>query len=250
MTRASLVDHTPANGRHAVIISPSEFSDCLAVARSSLDFFLCLEISLIRALLTSYLVQMTHTALILVKFHFAAARLSDHRDAAQKISETGTDAFLRRLLTKFSGWGPLWPAQKLVETFRRLRELLRQCDDQRVASDLAWLNTWTLEGVPSSDVFGQTTRIPEQSGPDEEDAATSRGLETAERVTLSTFDENTPAWCGSSTDQSNSMQNDMLSTLPSASLDATQLIDWFGTDLNTSTFDFDGNLQLMTQFFK
>ncbi|CAD0095228.1 unnamed protein product, partial [Aureobasidium mustum] len=250
MTKTSLANHTPANDEYAVIVSPSEFSDCLAVTQNSLDFFLCLDIPLIRTLPTSYLVQVTHTTLVLVKLHLAAARLSNHRDAAQKISETGTDAFLRRLLTKFSGWGPLWPAQKLVETFRRLRELLRQCGDQRVASDLAWLNTWTLEGVPSSDIFGQTSRIQEQPWPGEEEAATSQSLEIIERVMLSTFDEDAPAWRASSTDQNNSMQNDMLSTLPSASLDATQLIDWFGTDLSTSTFDFDGNLQLMTQFFE
>jgi hypothetical protein len=51
-------------------------------------------------------------------------------------------------------------------------------------------------------------------------------------------------------DQMNAMQDLAPIALPLASLDAAQLIDWFGTDLNMSTFDFDGNLQSTVQSSK
>ncbi|KAI4764553.1 hypothetical protein E4T51_02458 [Aureobasidium sp. EXF-12344] len=248
MTTDPSADNTPGDGGNAVTISQSELSDCLTSAHNSLDSFLTLDMPLIRTLPTSYFVQVTHTALILVKLHFAAARLSDHADAAQKILVIGADAYLGRLLAKCRGWGTLWPAQKLVETLRRLRELLQRCSDQTLASKLAWLNAWTLERVSDSDVIGQTNRTPIQSGYGGEAAVVSQCPEIVERTTLSTSDEDMLAWCVSSTDQINSMQDVPHPTLPSASLDASQLIDWFGTDLNTSTFDFDGNLQSMIQF--
>ncbi|KAH0020406.1 hypothetical protein KCU78_g6465, partial [Aureobasidium melanogenum] len=249
MTTGPSADNTPGDGGNAVTISQSELSDCLTIAHNSLDSFLTLDMPVIRTLPTSYFVQVTHTALILVKLHFAAARLSDHADAAQKILVIGADAYLGRLLAKCRGWGTLWPAQKLVETLRRLRELLQKCGDQTLASNLAWLNAWTLERVPDSDVFGQTNRTPIQSGYGRKAAVISQCPEILERTTLSTSDEDMLAWCVSSTDPINSMQDVPHPTLPSASLDASQLIDWFGTDLNTSTFDFDGNLQSMIQFF-
>ncbi|KAG9672250.1 hypothetical protein KCU99_g2530, partial [Aureobasidium melanogenum] len=249
MTTTPSADNTPGDGGNAVTISQSELSDCLTIAHNSLDSFLTLDMPLIRTLPTSYFVQVTHTALILVKLHFAAARLSDHADAAQKILVIGADAYLGRLLAKCRGWGTLWPAQKLVETLRRLRELLQRCSDQTLASKLAWLNAWTLERVSDSDVIGQTNRTPIQSGYVGEAAVVSQCPEIVERTTLSTSDEDMLAWCVSSTDQINSMQDVPHPTLPSASLDASQLIDWFGTNLNTSTFDFDGNLQSMIQFF-
>ncbi|KAG9598622.1 hypothetical protein KCU97_g3854, partial [Aureobasidium melanogenum] len=249
MTTNSSADYTTRDGGNAITISRSELSDCLTAAHNSLDSFLTLDMPLIRTLPTSYFVQVTHTAVILVKLHFAAVRLSDHADAAQKILVIGADAYLGRLLAKCSGWGMLWPAQRLMETLRRLRELLQKCDDQTLASDLAWLNAWSLERVPNSDIFGQTNRIPIQSGFGGEAAAISQCPEIVERTTLSTSDEDMLAWCVSGTDQINSMQDDAHSTLPSASLDASQLVDWFGTDLNTSTFDFDGNLHSMIQFF-
>ncbi|KAG9598626.1 hypothetical protein KCU86_g3499, partial [Aureobasidium melanogenum] len=249
MTTNPSADCTPGDGGNAVTISQSELSYCLRAAHNSLDSFLTLDMPLIRTLPTSYFVQVTHTALILVKLHFAAARLSDHADAAQKILVIGADDYLGRLLAKCSGWGMLWPAQRLAETLRRLRELLQKCDEQTLASELAWLNAWSLERVSDYDMFGQTNRAPIQSGFGGEAASISQCPEIVERTTLSTSDEDMLAWCVSSTDQNNSMQDVPHSTLPSTSLDASQLIDWFGTDLNTSTFDFDGNLQSMIQFF-
>ncbi|KAK6000808.1 hypothetical protein QM012_003533 [Aureobasidium pullulans] len=249
MTATTLVDQPPAIRENAVLVSSSEFSDCLAATRNSLDLFLSLDMPFIRTLPTSYFVQLTHTALVLVKFHFAAARLSSHAAAARKILDIRAEAFLERLLAKCSGWGTLWPAQRLARILRKLRELLRQCGDQRLASDLTWLDVWTLEEVPSIELINKHGCAPEQSEYIEQDEAIFQDQGIAERATLSTLTEDVPAWPESNTDLNNDMQNVARSTLPSASLDATQLIDWFGTDLNTSTFDFDGNLQSIVQFF-
>lgn len=101
MTTIPLANRTLVNGENAVIIHPSEFSDCLIASHSLLDSLLCLDMSLTRTLPTSYFVQLTHAALVLVKFHFAAIRLSNHTDAAQKISDIKADVYLERLLTKF-----------------------------------------------------------------------------------------------------------------------------------------------------
>lgn len=249
MTTTPLVDYAAEHDGDAVVISRSAFADCLTTTHNSLDSFLSLDMSLIRTLPTSYFVQLTHTALLLVKLHFTAARLSNHADAAQKIVVTRAGTYLERLLAKCSGWGTLWPARKLVEALRRLRELLRQCGDQRLASELTWLNAWTLKEVSSFGISNHLEVVPEQFEYGEKNAAISQSLGSVERTTLSTLDENTFAWSASATDQFNDMQNVTQPTLPSASLDATQLIDWFGTDLSTSTFDFDGNLQSMVQFF-
>lgn len=245
MTATPLANHTLADGGNAVIISSSEISDCLTATHSSLESFLSLDISLIRTLPTLYFVQLTHAALVLVRFHFAATRLLNRADGAQKMSNIKADAYLGRLLTRVSGWGALWPTQRLVDTFKKLRDLLRQCGDQDLASELAWLNAWTLEEPSRFEILAQPDVSKLSGNPDI--ATISQDLEVVE--TLSTLDEDALAWCVSNTDHINNMQNVTQSALPSASLDATQLVDWFGTDLNTSTFDFDGNLQSMTQFF-
>lgn len=122
---------------------------------------------------------------------------------------------------------------------------MRQYGDQELASELAWLNAWTLEEPSRVEGFAQTDAPTPSENPDI--ATISQGPEVTE--TLSTFHEDALAWCVSNTDPFNNKQNVARSAVPSASLDATQLVDWFGTDLNTSTFDFDGNLQSMIQFF-
>lgn len=248
MTTTPSADHILANGEKAAIIISSELSDCLTATHSLLDSFLSLDIFLIRTLPTSYFVQLTHAALVLVKLHFAVTRLLNHADAAQKLSDIKADAYLERLLMRFRGWGALWPAKRLVDTLRRLRDLLRQQGGQELASEMAWLNSWTLEDSSRLESLEQMQIVPELPG-NSDIATITQCLEVGERATLSTLDEDALALCVSSTEQTNNLQTIAQPALPSASLDATQLVDWFGTDLNTSTFDFDGNLQSMIQFF-
>jgi hypothetical protein len=220
------------------ITSASKFTDCLSAAHTSLDGFLLLDISLIRALPTSYFVRITHTAIILLKLHFATTGLQNHENLDLKV-----DDYLEQLIRKFSGWGTLWPAQKLAHTFQRLLEMLRQRGNDGLTSELAWLDSWTLEEPPTVEFVGGSSTVTDHRRP-----GLLEGLESAGGTTLSTFDEELLAWSQAGAIQSNAMQNTAHNALPSASLDATQLIDWFGTDLNTSTFDFDGNLQSMLQF--
>jgi hypothetical protein len=220
-------------------ISASEFKECLSATHTSLDAFLSMDISLIRALPTSYFVQITHTAIILVKLHFATRGLRNYEDLDFKV-----DDYLEQLVKKFSGWGILWPTQRLAHTFERLLEMLRQRGNDGLTSDLAWLDSWTLEGSPIVEFVGETSTVT-----DHRRSGISEGLGSAGGATLSTFDQELLAWSQAGAIQSNVIQDTAHNALPSASLDATQLIDWFGTDLNTSTFDFDGNLQSMIQFF-
>jgi hypothetical protein len=114
---------------------------------------------------------------------------------------------------------------------------------------LAWLSVWALEEITSVETVGQVSTITGHSGPHGAGVSISQGLESTEGATLSTFDEELLAWSLSGTSHSNVLQNTAHIALPSTSLDATQLVDWFGTDLDTSTFDFDGNLQFMIQPF-
>lgn len=123
--------------------------------------------------------------------------------------------------------------------------MLRQCGNRGSASELSWLSVWTLADLSNDDSAGRVGAITNHSGSAGERGFVSEDLANSETATLSTFDEELLAWSQSGTDQCNTTQNTAHDVLPSASLDANQLIDWFGTDLNTSTFDFDGNLQYM-----
>jgi hypothetical protein len=243
MTVIPTTDSSSGNNGTAVTISMSGFTDCVTAAHNSLDAFLSLELSLIRSLLTSYFVQITHTAVLLVKLQFTATGLQTHGYLNVK-----ADHYLECLIKKFSGWGSLWPVQKLAHTFRRLREMLHQCGNAELASELAWLNVWTLEETSSVESPGQPSTISDHSGANGGVVHTSQGLESVERATLPTFDEELLAWSVSGTGPCNVIQDTAHIAPPSTSLDATQLVDWFGTDLDTSTFDFDGNLQFMTQY--
>ncbi|KAH0289859.1 hypothetical protein KCU62_g4039, partial [Aureobasidium sp. EXF-3399] len=234
----------PEDGRTSINISKSEFTESLTAAHVLLDTFLSLDMSLIRALPTSYSVQITHTAIVLVKLHFASRGFRDHGDLDLK-----ADDYLGRLVKKFSGWGALWPAQKLSYTLRRLHRMLRQCGNQGFASELSWLNVWTLAEPSRGNFAGQVGGTTNHSGTVREELPISQGLDSTVRATLSAFDEELLAWSMSGTGQCNVIEDLAQTALPSASLDASQLIDWFGTDLDTSTFDFDGNLQSMIQIF-
>jgi hypothetical protein len=224
-------------------ISAFNLRECVSAAHESLDAFLSLDMSLTRTLPTSHFVQITHTAIMLVKLYFATTGLRKNGDPNLK-----ADHYLERLVNKFSGWGTLWPAQKLSHTFWRLREMLQQRGNAGLTTELAWLNPWTVEETPVIESVGPASTITGRPGSAGE-ISISQGLENAGRAILSTFDEELLAWSQAGAIQSNVIQHAAHDTLPSASLDATQLIDWFGTDLNTSTFDFDGNLQSMIQYF-
>jgi hypothetical protein len=243
MTAVPTTGSYPRDRVPTTTISAFRFTECLTAAHNLLDAFLSLDISLIRALPTSYFVQITHTAIVLVKLHFAAAGLPNHENLDLK-----ADHYFERLVKKVSGWGVLWSAQKLAHTFGRLRKMLQRCGNRNFASDLAWLGVWTLLEAPSVELVGQINTITDHSGSGE-GISIAQGIESAGRATLLRIEEDVLAWSRSGMEQSNVIRNTIQDTLPFASLDATQLIDWFGTDLDTSTFDFDGNLQSMVQFF-
>jgi len=244
MTTTPAITSPPEDGRTSINISRSEFTENLTAAHILLDTFLSLDMSLIRALPTSYFVQLTHTAIVLVKLHFASRGLGNHEDLHPQ-----ADNYLGRLVKKFSGWGTLWSAQKLSHTLRRLHRMLRQCGNQEFASELSWLSVWTLAEPLSGDFAGRQDGTTNHPGTVREDIPISQGLDSTGRATLSAFDEELLAWSMPGTGQNNVTQITAENALPSASLDASQLIDWFGTDLSTSTFDFDGNLQSMVQLF-
>ncbi|KAI5211334.1 hypothetical protein E4T38_01361 [Aureobasidium subglaciale] len=218
-----------------ITVNPTEFQDCLSAAHTLLDTFLSVEITLIRTLPTVYFVQFTHAAIVLAKLHFAAARAFVATEAASRISALGVEDYLERVVQKFSGWGALWPLQKLSDTFKRLQQLLRQCGVSESAS-VAWLDVWILESTTS--VPNDARAIVGEGVPEDQPEY------IADEAMLSVANDDVLVWA-----QAGSKHSILNDELPSASLDATQLVDWFGTDLDTSTFDFDGNLQLMIPFF-
>jgi len=244
MTTTPAITSLPEDGRTSINISRSECTESLTAAHIFLDAFLSLDVSLIRALPTSYFVQLTHTAIVLVKLHFASKGPGNHGDLNLMAED-----YLGRLVKKFSGWGTLWPAHKLSHTLRRLHRMLRQCGNQEFASELSWLSVWILAESLSDDSAGRPGGITNHPGTVREAMPSIQNSENSGRATLSAFDEELLAWSMSGTGQCNITQDLAQTALPSASLDASQLIDWFGTDLNTSTFDFDGNLQSMIQLF-
>ncbi|THV77469.1 hypothetical protein D6C97_08182 [Aureobasidium pullulans] len=215
-------------------INQAQCLDCTTAAQNFLDTFLSLDISSIRTLPTVYSIQLTHATIVLVKLHFAATRLTDPADTVTKTQSIRIDHYLARLMQKFSGWRTLWPFRKLAEKIRALREMIQECDNEDTSAGLAWLHAWILEEAPVAAQRQQQTFEP--------------FTEIGETATLPIPNDNELAWQSINTNAEIS-RYDFNNTLPSASLDISQLNDWFGTDLNTSTFDFDGNLQAMIQFF-
>lgn len=224
-------------------INQAQFIDCTTAAHNLLDTFLSLDISSIRTLPTAYSIQLTHATIVLVNLHFAAARLINPADAVLKTLNIRTDHYLARLMQKFSGWGTMWPMQRLAKKLRELKEMVRHCDNNAMPSELAWLNVWTLEEAPLDTNPHDTTLAEQQQDPEQ-----AHSTEIGETAILSVPNGDDLIWQSLDTN-ANVSQYDLNNTLPSASLDIAQLNDWFGTDLNTSTFDFDGNLQAMIQFF-
>jgi hypothetical protein len=224
-------------------INQAQSLDCTTAAQNLLDTFLSLDISSIRTLPTSYSIRLIHATIVLIKLHFAATRLTDPADTVIKTQSIQMNHYLARLMQKFSGWGILWPFCKLANKLRELREMVRHCDNDEMSSELAWLNIWTLEEATLDMNSYGTALAGQQHNPEQ-----AHSTEIGEIATLPIPDDNELAWQSINTNAEIS-RYDFHNTLPSASLDISQLNDWFGTDLNTSTFDFDGNLQAMIQFF-
>lgn len=101
--------------------------------------------SAIRVLPAVHLIRMIYTALILVKLHFAAIT-SSNADAQPQIDRLQVSKPLACIIQMFAGWGPLWPATKLMAVFRRIRSWFE--DDDMMKRDGSWLNVWRL-GPPS-----------------------------------------------------------------------------------------------------
>ncbi|THX84893.1 hypothetical protein D6D08_04438 [Aureobasidium pullulans] len=215
-------------------INQAQSTDCTTAAHHLLDTFLSLDISSIRTLPTSYSIRLIHATIVLIKLHFAATRLTDPADTVPKTQSIQMNHYLARSMQKFSGWGTLWPFRKLAEKIRALREMVQECVNEDMSAGPAWLDAWTLEEAPVAAQRQQQTFEP--------------FTEIGETATLPIPDDNELAWQSINTNAEIS-RYDFNNTLPSASLDISQLNDWFGTDLDTSTFDFDGNLQAMIQFF-
>ncbi|TIA32554.1 hypothetical protein D6C78_08151 [Aureobasidium pullulans] len=242
-TFATLYLHETAMSARSRPINQAQSLDCTTAAHHLLDTFLSFDIPLIRTLPAVYSIQLTHATIVLVKLHFAAARLINPADALLKTQSIQMNHYLARLMQKFSGWRTLWPMQRLANKLRELKEMVRHCDNNAMPSELAWLNVWTLEEAPLDTNPHDTTLAEQQQDPEQ-----AHSTEIGETAILSVPNGDDLIWQSLDTN-ANVSQYDLNKTLPSASLDIAQLNDWFGTDLNTSTFDFDGNLQSMIQFF-
>ncbi|KEQ90067.1 hypothetical protein M438DRAFT_19313 [Aureobasidium pullulans EXF-150] len=240
---ATLYLHEMAMCAGSPPINQAQFIDCTTTAHHLLDTFLSLDISSIRTLPTSYSIRLIHATIVLIKLHFAATRLTDPADMVPKTQSIQMNHYLARLMQKFSGWRTLWPMQRLANKLRELKEMVRHCDNNAMPSELAWLNVWTLEEAPLDTNPHDTTLAEQQQDPEQ-----AHSTEIGETAILSVPNGDDLIWQSLDTN-ANVSQYDLNNTLPSASLDIAQLNDWFGTDLNTSTFDFDGNLQSMIQFF-
>ncbi|THW38051.1 hypothetical protein D6D21_07979 [Aureobasidium pullulans] len=240
---ATLYLHEMAMCAGSTSINQAQFNDCTIAAHNLLDTFLSFDIPLIRTLPAVYSVQLIHATIVLVKLHFAAARLTNPADTVLKTQSIRIDDYLARLMQKFSGWRTLWSMQRLANKLRELKEMVRHCDNNAMPSELAWLNVWTLEEAPLDTNPHDTTLAEQQQDPEQ-----AHSTEIGETAILSVPNGDDLIWQSLNTN-ANVSQYDLNNTLPSASLDIAQLNDWFGTDLNTSTFDFDGNLQSMIQFF-
>lgn len=270
MYSTSETDH-PARSvaGNAAMIDPFEFTERVAAAHGLLDVFLSLNMSQIRALPTLYFVRLTYAVVVLVKLHFAAARLSDATCATQRIVSLKVEHYLRRLLQKLSGWGTIWPAWRLTKSLRRIQDLFRQQSSKEITvSDLAWLDVWSLRnssagsdtslakaGPPSAELDAMevqlATKSTTQGGIESMQKGTPEGLMENSMPTpqmLQTPSNSDQAW-DPKLDFTEIMHSAMHDTLPSmdsgdaAHWSTAQMDQWLGTNINAGIFDFDGDLQ-------
>ncbi|KAE8326205.1 hypothetical protein BDV39DRAFT_206099 [Aspergillus sergii] len=134
------------NQTSATITIPADiFSECVETIDHIFRVFTSLDMSAIRVLPAVHLIRMIYTALLLVKLHFAAIT-STNEDAQPQIDRLQVSKRLGCIIQMFAGWGPLWPATKLMAVFRRIRSWFE--DDDMMKRDGSWLNVWRL-GPPS-----------------------------------------------------------------------------------------------------
>lgn len=261
---------------NAATIDPADFTDCLVAAHGLFDVFLSLEISLIRALPTFYFVRLTYATIVLVKLHFAASRLANPSDAAHKARSLKVDDYIGRMLQKVSGWGTLWPAWRLTKVFRRVREWFRlnSSREMMASSELAWLNVWAFkeealinenaDRLANAELArGMQSFEDAQNQQQDLDAPPTieriEGAATPVPQTLPTPSGSDPAWDPLRTTDPGDMNllyggvHDPLHSLDIGDssmppYNDTQLDMWLDTNVNTSTFDFDGDLQSMIQY--
>lgn len=250
---------------NAAMIDPSEFTERVAAAHGLLDVFLSLNMSQIRTLPSLYFVRLTYAVVVLVKLHFAAARLSDATCATERIASLKVEHYLRRLLQQVSGWGTIWPAWRLTNSLRRIQDLLRQQSNKEItASDLAWLDVWSLKDSSASDSVATAAPSATDHAMEVELAkSTTQGIESMQKGSpeglmdnsmptpqmLQTPSTSDQAWEMPKLDFTEIMHSAMHDTLPSmdsgdaAHWNTIQMDQWLGTNTSASIFDFDGDLQ-------
>jgi hypothetical protein len=91
---------------------------------------------------------MIYTVLILVKLHFAA-NSSSNENAQSQVDRLQVSERLNCIIQMFAGWGPLWPATRLTNVFRRIHSWFE--DDKTMQQEGSWLNVWRLDSSQTAD---------------------------------------------------------------------------------------------------
>jgi hypothetical protein len=131
------------------VMDASQFADCLESVHSLFRVFTSLNMSVIRALPALYFIRIIHAAIVLVKLYFAAMRLPDANKRSARMQDLKVDEYLNRMLRMFTGWGDLWPADKLTKVIRKIFIWFEQNSDRAVIpNELAWLDSWAFKQSP------------------------------------------------------------------------------------------------------
>lgn len=133
-----------------VAIEPHAITEFVDIIDNIFRVFTSWDMSTIRALPAMYLIRIIYTFIILVKLHFAAAKLPS-QDTVLQVDRLRVSERLSRVIQMTAGWGPLWPATKLTTVFIRMRswfESGEECNHQRLQQAKSWLTVWEVR--PSS----------------------------------------------------------------------------------------------------
>lgn len=117
-------DDTAQGPPPIVLIEPHAATEFMEAIDNIFQIFTSLDMSTIRALPATYLIRIIYTFLILVKLHFAAAKLPTQDATALQVDRLQVFERLNQLIQMTAGWGPLWPATKLTTVFVRMRSWL------------------------------------------------------------------------------------------------------------------------------
>ncbi|PKY01217.1 C6 zinc finger domain protein [Aspergillus campestris IBT 28561] len=123
-----------------VTIEPHAITEFTQTIDNIFRVFTSLDMSTIRALPAMYLIRIIYTFLILVKLHFAAAKLPTQDAAVLQIDRLQVSERLDRVIQMTAGWGPLWPATKLTTVLVRMREWLESGEEAG-----SWLTGWEIK---------------------------------------------------------------------------------------------------------